>query len=333
MSLLDSTEADSHGYFVPMIDMLAGVIFILIIMLAAVSLVSRNDFPTTEKQKAINEISSQLRRDSVSEQQIRELANELAKNLSMQAEIDRITAELARDRKLDATYLEPRRRARAALTLLLQRLQKALAGQGIRAEIFPDDGRLVVSRSAVFADGVSLSTDGAKVASALAGALAAEMPCLGRSAPATAACKAYLQARLDAVTVVVTGTAGAGRDGQSEARALTLLSAIAADRPALLMQQAVDRHRLLEYRAVEVLPVAAPEEAVAPGVGKPLPTNAAAPGGGNPPPASGAASAAAGTPAPVAGAATGSAAGPAAPPTAGTIELAFKMNVPRIPAK
>ena len=317
MSSLELGEDDSHGYFVPMIDMLAGVIFILIIMLAAVSLVSRNDYPTTEKQKLINQISSELWKDSVGEQQVREVAQELGRSLSMQAEIDRISKELDRDRRLDATHIEPRRQARAALALLLQRLQKALSSQGIASEIFPDDGRLVISRPGIFAaDGEALSADGVKVAGALAGALAAELPCLARNAAGSAACPAYRRARLDAAAVVVAGTGPAGREGESEARALTLLSAIGADRPALLTEAAVDGYRLLGYQAVAALPATASAGAALPG------GDAEMPAGGSAPTA--AAGVAAGRPAGVT---------PAANAASDVIGLVFKMNVPPIPAK
>ena len=46
--------SDSHGYFIPMVDMMAGVVFILVVLLASVNLVSRDDF--TEAAEASAEI-------------------------------------------------------------------------------------------------------------------------------------------------------------------------------------------------------------------------------------------------------------------------------------
>jgi hypothetical protein len=261
MSALEIGDEDSHGYFVPMIDMLAGVIFILIIMLAAVSLVSRDDFH---------------------------------KAGAMQREIKQIQAELEQARQAEKTYIEPRRIARAAMERLLQRLQGELAAKGVAAQIFPDSGRLLVAAPGLFdGSGIELTGEGRRVAGALAAALETELPCLARRAPADAACAAYAHAYLDEATVVVTGAGKAGADGQGAARALAVLSAIAADRPGLLLQQAVDMRRLLDYRAEEALPAAV--------------TPAAAP--------------------------AAAAASAAVPADGTTIELAFTMNVPPIPPR
>jgi hypothetical protein len=224
MSSLEVGDDDSHGYFVPMIDMLAGVIFILIIMLAAVSLVSRDDFHKAGE---------------------------------MQGEIKRIQAELDQARQEEKTYIEPRRIARAALRLLLQRLQGELAANGVPSQIFPDSGRLLVTQPGLFDDnGLALSGEGQRVASVLAAALDAELPCLALEPPG-AACAAYAHAHLDEATVVVTGAGTAESNGQGAARALAVLSALAADRPALLLQQAIDKHRLLDYRAEAAVPAVA----------------------------------------------------------------------------
>lgn len=218
MSEQDAEQA-SHSYFVPMIDMLAGVVFILVIMLAAVSLVQRDDF----KQAG-----------------------------AMQAEISKIAAELAKARQMEVTYIEPRRIAREALELLLKHLHDQLAAAGITSQPLPDEGRLLITAPEIFAaNGTSLSDGGKAAATTLAGAMIAELPCLTRQAPATPACAAYQGAHLDAASIVVAGAAPGINPDEAEARALSLLSAAAAARPALLAQRAVDGRKLLDYRAAQ----------------------------------------------------------------------------------
>jgi hypothetical protein len=285
VNALELGEDDSHGYFVPMIDMLAGVIFILIIMLAAVSLVSRSDFH---------------------------------KAGTMQREIKQIQAELDHARQEEKTYIEPRRIAWAAVGRLLQRLQGELIAKGVAVQGFPDSGRLLVTQPGLFdGSGVGLTAEGQRVAGALAVALDTELPCLALHASHGAVCAAYAGAHLDEATVVVAGTGMAGGDGQGAARALTVLSAIAAARPALLLQQAVDKRRMLDYRAEEGVP---PGATTAPAF---VPVTAVP---SNPPQAT---VATVGITASVPSA--GAPPAPVPPIEHGTIELVFTMNVPPLP--
>ena len=54
-------EGGNSGFFVPMVDMLAGVIFILIIMLVSVALLARDDYTKVETaQKEITAITKEL---------------------------------------------------------------------------------------------------------------------------------------------------------------------------------------------------------------------------------------------------------------------------------
>jgi hypothetical protein len=153
------------------------------------------------------------------------------------------------------------------------------------------------------------------VAGVLAAALQAEMPCLARGAIAAGNCAAYRQAHLDEATVLVTGAASDGRDGQGEARALAVLSAIAADRPNLLLDQAVDGRKLLDYRAAQTLPGDAASPAPASAPVAPQARDASLAGAAQP----------AAGPAPSASVAP--------PALTNALELVFKMNVPAIPAK
>ena len=213
--------SDSHGYFIPMVDMMAGVVFILVVLLASVNLVSRDDF--TEAAEA-------------------------------SAEIQRIQAELDAARQIEQRVLEPRRTADAALATLLERLARHLSDAGIAAIADPATGRLDIADDASrAADAEVPDTDAdAHLAAALSAALSAELPCLapGGSAAATTDCAAYGGARLDRGLVVARSgpEAGPEAENRASARALSLLSQAVARSPALLGLRAVDGEALLGYR-------------------------------------------------------------------------------------
>jgi hypothetical protein len=211
---------DSHSYFVPMVDMLAGVVFILIIMLASVSLVSREDFSTA---------------------------------VESQAEIKRIQAELEKARLLDARYLDPRRIAEAALKLLLNRLQDGLARRGFESESRPEEGRLIVTSEPRMASVPASRQNGAAVADALAGVLAAELPCLAEGGhPAPESCAAYPAARLDTVAIVFRSYEEKDETDATPATrlALSLFADVARATPDLLALRAPGGARLITYRGL-----------------------------------------------------------------------------------
>lgn len=213
-----NSGGNAQSYFVPMVDMLAGVIFILVILLAAVSLVSRDEFPQVE---------------------------------AMQEEVRRIEAELAEARRMESAYLDPRRVARQARKLILARLQDRLSAQGIDSDVLSEEGSLVVRGGPFYADGTIRLTEAAStVAAALAQALARELPCVAADQPATPECAAYGSAQLDEATIVTRAPAGGepAPAERAESRALGFLSAMAGARPELLAQKAVDGRRLLDYR-------------------------------------------------------------------------------------
>lgn len=210
----------SHSYFIPMVDMLAGVVFILIIMLAAVSLTSRSSFSEAER---------------------------------MQADIQKIRQELAEARAAEQKYIEPRRLAEKAVRLLLQRLSQTLAEKGVSAEIRPQQGMLIIPADAGFAPGgVTLSDSGRKIANVLAAALGHQLPCLAPGVQKDmSVCTAYpAAARLNRVVIAVNF---AGSDGSTEtpaqvsAQALGLFSSIARDEPDLLALQATDGDTLFRH--------------------------------------------------------------------------------------
>jgi hypothetical protein len=214
---------DSHSYFVPMVDMLAGVVFILIIMLASVSLVSRADFSMAANN---------------------------------QAEIKRIQAELEKARLLEARYLDPRRTAETALRLLLSRLHDGLAHRGFESESKPDEGRLIVI-SDIESDPLLTPPQGVvRIADVLAEVLGAELPCLADGAqPVPNPCAAYPVARLDTVAIAVRRPPGNDSVNVTPAtgEALSLFAEVARAAPNLLALRAPGGASLITYRGLSPL--------------------------------------------------------------------------------
>jgi hypothetical protein len=212
---------DSHSYFVPMVDMLAGVVFILIIMLASVSLVSRTDFSVA---------------------------------IESQAEIKRIQVELERARQLDARYLDPRRTAEAALRQLLRRLQEELMRRGFESESKPEEGRLVLRSAARSDPSVPAPAFNMRIANALAEVLATELPCLADGDRGSAVCAGYPAARLDTVAIAVRD---AGNDSTeatlATGAALSLFANVARAEPNLLALRSPGGARLMTYRGLSAL--------------------------------------------------------------------------------
>lgn len=187
----------THSYFMPMVDMLAGVVFLLVIMLASSMLVTRPEFAQAE---------------------------------AMEQEMARIQAELDKARAAERLYLEPRRRARAATELLLNRISDSLRRYGIETVASPDTGVLTFGAMQPFAER-GLSADGGRLVKALSAALAAELPCLTATMPATGNCADYPDVSLQTVALTVPPGPDAG---QTKANALRLLTEIGNAEPGLL---------------------------------------------------------------------------------------------------
>ncbi|MBL8581330.1 MAG: hypothetical protein JNL61_03750 [Rhizobiaceae bacterium] len=199
-------ELSSHSFFVPMVDLLAGVVFLLVIMLAASVLVSRPDF---------------------------------GKAQSMQTELRRIAAELETARAAEHLLLDPRRQADRDRRLLLERLAGRLAGRGYQLSVDAERGTVAVEARDAFRDGaIALEPAGQALAAAVGDALAAELPCLAVPATNADGCAGYGDARLETVEVLaspsrMTMPAG-GAVSTARALSLQLLSSVAAAHPALV---------------------------------------------------------------------------------------------------
>lgn len=213
-------EGGGSGFFVPMVDMLAGVIFILIIMLVSVALLARDDYTKIE---------------------------------TAQKEITAIEKELEAARAVEATYLHPRRQANEALRAVLERISKDLAAGGISSAIEKGPDRLRLEDADFFDGGVSLSAKGAQAVTVLSKALARSLPCLTDLRPVPE-CADVPDARAARVAITVHSPA---RDGSPlDAQALTdvqsvaLFAAVGEDNPALMALRNPAGQKLVGYAAL-----------------------------------------------------------------------------------
>lgn len=216
MAFHDDIEpgGEQHSYFAPMVDMLAGVVFLLVIMLAASVLVQRPDF---------GQISS------------------------AQKEIEQIQKQLEEARQEDRLKLDPRRRADAAMKLLVTRLKEAAQKDGFQVPLADEKaGVMQISSDALFfaENAAKLDQGGTKLATTLAQALGKELPCLQATPLDDPYCRPYRGIRLE--TAALSGPQ-VGEGDLGKARALVMLGQLASDLPILMAMKARDGADLLTY--------------------------------------------------------------------------------------
>lgn len=204
-------EERAHSYFVPMVDMLAGVVFILVIMLAATALLSRQDFSEIEP---------------------------------MQREINAVRSELAQVRELERSLLTPRLEARRKLSDLLERFQQRLSAEGLASSTLLAQGQLQLTDPDLFTEGsTGVTGKGRRAASVLAQTIATESACADPP-PLPASC---LVGGLDLASIRVVASGAELSPELKAARSLTYLNLMAEGVPELLGLQAVGGYRLMEF--------------------------------------------------------------------------------------
>lgn len=213
-------EGGNSGFFVPMVDMLAGVIFILIIMLVSVALLARDDYTKVE---------------------------------TAQKEITAITKELEAARAAEATYLVPRRQASEALRALIARVSRDLSDHGVSSAVMTGPDRLRLDATAFLVGGASLSDAGKRAADILSDALARSLVCL-TDQRASAACADIPDARLARVVIAVHSPAevGAALDAQSltDVQAVNLFAELGRTNPSLVSLRNPAGQKMLGYAAL-----------------------------------------------------------------------------------
>jgi hypothetical protein len=226
-----NSEASAEGlvggdenYFIPMADLLAGVVFVLLILIMSFALVTRSDFISSEQ------ISDEMKR---------------------------IREQLEQARAIERAYLEPREAASQALELVLARLSMALDTAGIPNTVDKRAGSLSVASEYLFAtDSHVLSEVGRVRADQLANALRVYLPCLTSLPVSNAeACAGLPKARLDRLVVAAHAAAAPkGIDGLGNAlvftgaQALSVYSRLVEMAPLLLDARNAHAQPVIEFR-------------------------------------------------------------------------------------
>ena len=211
----------SHSYFVPMVDMLAGVVFILIVLLVSANLVSRDDFVTAQKAQS--------------------------------------SAPAGKATPANDLPLDPRRQVELATRMLLDRLSRTLEARGYHVDSNVAEGRLTITEVDAFAASQpGLSPQGDVLVAALAGTLSTELPCLSGAARTAQRCRGYPDVRLETAQVeVVPGSGSQADQVLADSRALSVMSATIGRQPGLLALRSPGGVGLFTYAAASPAPLAA----------------------------------------------------------------------------
>jgi hypothetical protein len=233
MAANESLTDQEENYFVPMADLLAGVIFILMILIMSLALVTREDFLVTEQATI---------------------------------EIKRVFSELERARAAEHMYLEPRETASKALQLLLERLAHDLDGAGVPATVNKESGSLSIAGELFFSTAHELSEAGHQRIAALATALRRHLSCVAPGLPAAdpQECNDLPSARLDRLVIAASSRtlkppadAAASAKAFTAAKALAVYSAVVNAVPALLELKNADAQPVIEFRGLGERPSSA----------------------------------------------------------------------------
>jgi len=110
-------EPRQGGYYIPLADLLTGLVFILVIMLTAVTITARPEFET---------------------------------QLQIEQTRERLARELARLQSLERTYLEPRETARLAMIAFLEAVEADLRAAGVEVAIDRATGVVAIPEAEMF---------------------------------------------------------------------------------------------------------------------------------------------------------------------------------------
>jgi hypothetical protein len=207
--LQSARASGGRNYYVPMADLLAGLVFILIIVLQAVALVAREDF---------------------------------AKADEVMRETRLIEARLEKLRAIERSLILPRERTEATLAAVVEAIARDLAGAGLDARI-ADDGRRIAIRGPALATPEGFSPQLPRTADAIGGALERWLPCLRPDRPAS--CPGAGGASAAEIRIEIRAARGAAAAG---ATAAALNAELALRRPELAVRQGPDGAPLVSFR-------------------------------------------------------------------------------------
>lgn len=225
MSLPADSFSKDEGYYASMADLMAGMLFIFIIIAMVFALDVRKD-----------------RVDAVAEAEAKAEAR-------IKAELDVPATPLERPPQAD---IEIAVRAR-----LIEEIREFLASRGIQAEGMPREGLLRLPAGRYFAPaGATPLAPGQTMISHLGEALGRWLPCLSNGAPQPdgAVCQPFAEARLRTVRIEVHAEPGpqtaAEADSLTGARAVHLLSGLLGVSPRLLDLRNDVAERLVDIRGM-----------------------------------------------------------------------------------
>ncbi len=198
-----------RNLYVPMADLLAGLVFILIIVLQAVALVARDDFARSDE---------------------------------VLREAQRIEQRLARLREIEASEVRPREQLEETLREVVAAIARDLKARGLDADALPDGQRIAIATAPLVSAG-SIAPDARVTALALGETLERWLPCLRPGRPR--ACPGAAQP--DLLHLLVMAAAPDGASGGAAAAA-ALFAEFAASRPALATARNRDGAALVDMR-------------------------------------------------------------------------------------
>jgi chemotaxis protein MotB len=217
--------SDDEGYYPSMADLMAGMLFIFIIVAMVFAIDVRKD-----------------RIDAVAEAEAKAVAR-------LKAELDAPVTPLDRPAPVDVEI--------AVRARLVETIRDFLAARGVQVESDPRDGLLRLPAGALFTPtGAMPLPAGQTAVSHLAEALDRWLPCLASGAPPPdrAACSPFIEARLRSVRIETHAEPGAQTTAEAEsltgARAVHLLSGLLGARPHLLDLRNDTAERLLDFRGM-----------------------------------------------------------------------------------
>lgn len=216
-------EPTSAGYYVPLADLLTGLIFILMVLIAALSITQREDLQNAER---------------------------------VETERRRVESRLAELREIESRIIEPRERAAEALQLLTSAISADLSARGVAHKAEPRAGRIQISLGEIFAapGDAKVSPHGQEVARAIADAFRRALPCLAASSIGDPeVCRPLPAARLERAVISVRTDADAAMGDLaaiSGAQALSVYAAILGFEPHLTTLYDSFARPILEFRGL-----------------------------------------------------------------------------------
>ncbi len=201
-----------RNLYVPMADLLAGLVFILIIVLQAVALVAREDFARSDE---------------------------------VLREARRIEERLARLRAIEASEVRPREQLEDTLREVVAAIARDLRARGLRADALPDGRRIAIETPALVGP-AGIGPETRAIAAALGETLERWRPCLDLGRPRE--CPGAGQPELSLLLVMASAPGEGGGEAAGAAAAAALFAEMASLKPGLVTARNRQGASLIDMR-------------------------------------------------------------------------------------